>query len=321
MENEVKKEKNLPLVSVIVPCYNHEKYVEQTIESIVNQTYKNIELIVIDDGSKDKSPEILQKLSQKYDFYFERQENIGLPATLNKMIKMAKGKYISLIASDDIKTLDKIDILVKEFEELPDDYAVVCGNVKFIDDEGRATFWENNKNKFYDFVKYRTSSREDFNIATEFGSYKSLFAGNYIPAMGTLIRIDKIMKVGMYDEDISVEDWNMWLKLSKRYKMKYVDEIVSFYRWHETNSMKVMNIRLAMDITKIFEREKAYCIENGLFSLWKQHYYESILFLNKNGKRLLFWKKVFTNNLILNLLRHVNQKINKLYHTLLKEQA
>ena len=78
-----------PLVSVIVPCYNHEKYVEKTIESIVNQTYKNIELIVIDDGSKDNSTIILEKLSRQYNFYYEHQHNIGLPATLNKMIKMA----------------------------------------------------------------------------------------------------------------------------------------------------------------------------------------------------------------------------------------
>lgn len=303
-------ERERPLVSVIVPSYNHERYVEQTIHSILNQTYENIELIVIDDGSIDKSPKILLELSGKYNFYYERQENIGLPATLNKMIRMAKGKYISLIASDDINTLEKMDLLVTEFEQLTDDYAVVCGNVKFIDDEGKTTFLVKNERKYFDFVRFRTTDRMDFSLTTEFGSFESLLIGNYIPVMGTLIRRNVIIEMGLFDEDITIEDWSMWFKLSKKYKMKHIDEIVSLYRWHETNSMKVMNKTLAMDAIKLLEREKLYCAGNGLSSSWKKQYYDSIVFLYKNNKKALFLGKVISNNLLLNLLKHVFQKID-----------
>lgn len=89
--NEISKK---PLVSVVISSYNHEPYIEQTIESIVNQTYSNIEIIVFDDGSTDNSPVILDKLSKKYNFYFERQKNIGLSATLNKGLYLSKGKYL-----------------------------------------------------------------------------------------------------------------------------------------------------------------------------------------------------------------------------------
>src|ERR1700749_4411087 len=91
-----------PLVTVVIACYNHEKYIRQSIESVINQTYKNISFYVIDDGSKDKSFEIIEELSKKYGFVAIRQENKGLCATINYSIKeYARGKYISFLASDD----------------------------------------------------------------------------------------------------------------------------------------------------------------------------------------------------------------------------
>ena len=99
-----------PMVTVLVPAYNHEKYVEQTILSIVNQTYQDFELIVIDDGSSDQTPEILERLSQEHGFYFERQENMGVTKTLNKIISKAKGQYIVGCASDDAMPRNRLEI-------------------------------------------------------------------------------------------------------------------------------------------------------------------------------------------------------------------
>ena len=108
---------NQPLVSAIVPCYNHEKFVVQAIDSILKQTYKNIELLVIDDGSKDSSPKLLQQLSEQHQFYFEQQKNSGIHATLNKMISMSRGKYIAILASDDVWCLDRIEKQVAYMEQ------------------------------------------------------------------------------------------------------------------------------------------------------------------------------------------------------------
>ncbi len=310
MENEM----NEPLVSVIVPCYNHEKYVEQTIKSIVNQTYKNIELIVIDDGSKDKSPEILKELSKKYNFYYEYQQNIGLPATLNKMIKMAKGKYISLIASDDVKTLDKIEVLVKEFEELSDDYAVVCGDAKFIDDNGKEICLEVNGQECSSFLDSRSCMRSDFDYKNNFGEYVTLLQANYIPAMSTLIKKEALYKVGLYEENISIEDWNMWLKLARTYKMKHIDRVVSFYRWHENNSIKTMLDKLMFDALKIFEREQDFCYLNGQGKLWEQRYYGGILDLFLLKKYSLFCRSISKNN-VLNFSKFCSKKIIRRFYT------
>ena len=279
---------NQPLVSVIVPCYNHEKYVEQTIESIVNQTYKNIELIVIDDGSKDSSPEILEKLSKKYNFYFERQENMGLPATLNKMIKMAQGEYISLIASDDVKTLDKIEILVNEFIQLSDEYAVVFGEAKIIDDNGIEKCVNYDNEVVCEFIKQQLLKRPEIDFKKNFGSYNTLLIDNYLPAMTTLIRKKVIIEAGYYDEDISIEDWSMWLKIARKYKFKYVDSIVAYYRLHDSNSIYTMSEKLNMDKLRVYAREKQFCFDHNLATLWERLYYSKFIDMLLEKKYMSF---------------------------------
>ena len=108
---------NMPLVSIIVPSYNHARYVTQCIDSIMQQTYKNFELIVIDDGSKDNSKEVLTTLQAKYKFTLVFQDNHGVAYTLNRGIKeFAKGKYLTFCASDDYWTLDKLQKQVQFME-------------------------------------------------------------------------------------------------------------------------------------------------------------------------------------------------------------
>ena len=299
--------KILPLVSVIVPCYNHEKYVEQTIESIVNQTYKNIEFIIIDDGSKDNSPTIIKRLSKKYGFYFEEQENMGLSATLNKMIKMSKGKYIADIASDDICTLDKIEILVNEFEKLDDDYAVVCGNARFIDDQGKILVREKNNTNFNSFVEYAIDGINNFDLKKDFGNYDTFIVNNYIPSIATLIKKDALLDVGLYDEEFSLEDWSMWFKLAKKYKFYYIDSIVVKYRIHDKNSLKTMSKKLEEDFFEILKGEKSFCYANGYGDMWDRRYYRMILGMLKKGRI-----KDFYNNFNINEIgKLINAAISK----------
>lgn len=87
-----------PLVTVIIASYNHARYIEASIMSVINQTYKNIELLVIDDGSKDDSPALLKRLQQQHGFYLRLQANQGLARTLNDAIAQAKGDLIVPLA-------------------------------------------------------------------------------------------------------------------------------------------------------------------------------------------------------------------------------
>ena len=116
----MKIEKN-PLVSVVIPCFNHENFVQQTIQSVIDQDYKNIELIIIDDGSKDSSVEKIKSLVSvcvnRFDkFYFIHRINKGLCETLNEAIEICSGEYLCCIASDDIILNDKISYQVKYLE-------------------------------------------------------------------------------------------------------------------------------------------------------------------------------------------------------------
>ena len=263
-----KDKKNNPLVSVIIPSYNHEKYIEETILSVVNQSYTNIELIVIDDGSIDESPNIIEKLSKQYRFFYERHNNIGLPKTLNKAIKYAKGEYVSICASDDIFFPDKIEVLMKQLIELDESYCMVCGDAMFIGNQGEDIEKVQNDKLFKTFIDYYSYGFKEFNLKKEFGQYKTFLLCNYIPAMSVVIRKQNLYDVGLFDENIILEDWNMWLKLSKNWKFKYIDSVVAKYRLHNTNSISTLMDKINIALLNIIKKEKKYCYKNDLKLLW-----------------------------------------------------
>ena len=126
-----------PLVSVVIPAYNHENYVEETIKSIMNQTYRNIELMVVDDGSKDTTWQKIKELETECknrftNVCFETKKNEGTCETLNRLISLANGEFIYFIASDDVAKPQAIE---KELNFLTknDDYVLAVGNNEFID--------------------------------------------------------------------------------------------------------------------------------------------------------------------------------------------
>lgn len=130
-----------PLVSVAIPCYNHEKFVQQAIQSVIDQDYKNIELLIIDDGSKDSSIQKIKDMIPSCEkrfvrFDFKTRENKGLSETLNEIVSMSNGIYFSVLASDDIIKSDKISSLVEALESSGERCCVAFGDASFINDSG-----------------------------------------------------------------------------------------------------------------------------------------------------------------------------------------
>ncbi len=126
-----------PKVSVIIPVYNSEKFINKCVDSVLEQSFQDYEIILINDGSKDNSKEILDGYKEKYPEKITviHQENMGVSKTRNNAIKMAKGKYIMFIDNDDFLDKDYIEIFVKEIEK--DDYDVVLGGYRRPNEEGK----------------------------------------------------------------------------------------------------------------------------------------------------------------------------------------
>ena len=254
-----------PLVSVVIPAYNHEKYIQDTIKSIINQTYENIELIILDDGSRDltsqKMSEIKPDCIKRFKrVYFQSKENEGISATLNKLTELSEGKYILTIASDDLAKPELVEKEVSFMENNPS-YALITCNDEIIDSEGRLCYWDKKRNIVYDKkkAKYLTfadflqkTSKVNFN-SNEFGTYKTLYLGNYVPN-GWMVRKDVFDKIGKYTKAAPSEDSWLMLQVSKYWKLKYLDEILFSYRWHENNTVKDNNVMSDVGIkTRTYE--------------------------------------------------------------------
>lgn len=239
--------KDFPLVSVLIPAYNHENYIQETIESIINQTYPNIELIILDDGSKDKTWEKITELKPKcknrfVKSHFETKQNEGTCMTLNKLLKLSSGEFVYIIASDDLTKPQAIEKEVKFLQNNPD-YALAVGDNEYVDSMGKQifrtqkAFTSNIKNAKYKTVKEFFSSKLkiDF-LSDDFGSYKTLYKENYIPN-GYLIRKNIFETIGNFTKNAPLEDFWLMLQISKYKKMKYIDEILFSYRIHDTNTI------------------------------------------------------------------------------------
>lgn len=240
---------NLPLVSVIIPAYNHENYVQDCINSIIAQTHDNIELIILDDGSKDNTWHQIQELKGCCEkrfarVHFETKENEGTCKTLNKLIALAKGEFIYLIASDDQAKPQAIE---KELLFLKNnlDYVLVVGDNELIDDSSKRIGWDiDQKSVELSEAYYRSfgqalqagNSNIDFS-SSEFGLYETLVVNNYIPN-GYLIRKSALDQIENFTPEPLLEDWWLHLQLSKIGKYKYLNEILFSYRWHDTNTAK-----------------------------------------------------------------------------------
>lgn len=216
-----------PLVSVFIPSFNHANYIDKTIASVIGQTYSQIELIVIDDGSTDNSIDVIGPLAQKHGFHFESQKNIGLAKTLNRGLDIAQGKYFCMIGSDDIMLADKTEKQVAFMEDNPE-VTVTFGNTLDIDSQGK-------------LLKVRREFIPQRDV-----TFDEMFFGKMPPASSAMSKLSVLKKEGGYDPSIPLEDTYMWLKLSSRgYQLVHLNDVLIYYRKHDDNTYK--NIAYMMD--------------------------------------------------------------------------
>lgn len=206
---------NDPLVTVLMSVYNGEKYLSEAIESILNQTYKNFEFLIIDDGSTDSSKKIVKSYNDSRIKLIENEENIGLTRSLNKGIELSKGKYIARMDADDISFPERLEKQV-DFMENHEDVAV-CGSwFRVIDDKGNL------------LSEVKTQINHEF-------LFFELFFKNPMGHATTIMRKSVIEHIGRYDPDyVRTQDYDLWFRIIESgYKIHNIDRILIYYRKHE----------------------------------------------------------------------------------------
>ena len=212
---------NLPLISVIIPCYNHAKYVDRAVMSVYAQNFQKIQLIVIDDGSSDTSVQVLEGLRDRLGFTLLTQQNQGVCKSLNRAIKEAAvGEYIALLASDDFWHPDKLRLQFDALKANPDSSFCFSQAFEFTD--------ENNLTIGKLFPK-RCLSGQVLN---------SVFIRQHVPA-GTMVFSRQLYdQLGGFDENLKEEDWDFVIRSAAATSFCSVEKPLLYYRSHVTNTMK-----------------------------------------------------------------------------------
>lgn len=228
------------LVSIIVPVYNHEKFVVDCINSIINQVYENIELIIINDGSKDSSSEKVKSMSEACEKRFKRfifidKPNEGLCKTINRGVRESKGEYITLIASDDMMLEDKIQTQVEFL--LNNDINAVLSNAYILNNNN------GHMDLFYEQIpKWTSMSRYEL-------FEQLLLHGNCLNPTG-MYKKEVFTNIGLFDENLNFEDWDFYLRLSYNYNIGYIDKPLFIYRRHGDNTSGVKNLLFMLEGNK-----------------------------------------------------------------------
>ncbi|NWB30957.1 glycosyltransferase [Pseudomonas gingeri] len=257
-----------PLVTVIIASYNHAPYIEQSILSVLNQTYPNIELLVVDDGSTDDSAERIRRLQAEHGFDFQVQKNQGLTNTLNGAIARSQGSLIAPFGSDDIMLPERIAVQVAYMEGKPE-VGICAGNIELIDSEGNL-FPEKRQRRD---VPFRRLDFDDMFLERK----------PYPPAPTLLIRREALEKVGGFDPKIRLEDLLIELKITHAgYFIDGLGVVMARYRKHATNSYK--NHRFMIDNIL---RSYALFSEHPLYEAVRYKFLNSMFLKTSNRDRKL----------------------------------
>lgn len=208
-----------PFFSVIIPAYNKGDLVRKTLASALDQTFKDYEVIVVDDGSTDNTADIVKEFTDPRVIY-HYQPNSGLPAAArNKGIALSKGRCIAFLDADDIWYPDKLKVCYEAFNQHPD-MDLVCHNELIRDISG----------KFIRNVSYGPYTSDMFR--------RLLFIGNCLSPSAVAVKREALVDGFIFREYanfFAAEDYDLWLRLSRKYKLYFIPEILGEYLLHDKN--------------------------------------------------------------------------------------
>lgn len=255
-----------PLVSVIMPVYNSEKFLDEAIESILKQTYRNLEIIIVDDGAKDHSLAIIEKYAQRDNrIKYWTKENEGVAKTLNDCIGKANGKYWIRMDADDISYPERIRVQVNYMENHPD--VTICGS-----------YAKENGKRLIKTV-----------VDSESIKWYSFFWCPFIHPT-VIMRAEMMKKQGLlYDNSQLAEDYELWLRSIDKVICGNIPKPLLYYRVHSSNvsSDNVAARKKADHILK-----KKYCEERGISYDIADHFFSDQLDEDEIQKRERIVKQI-----------------------------
>jgi glycosyltransferase involved in cell wall biosynthesis len=218
--------KDNPLVSVIIPCYNRETFIADAIDSALAQTYQNLEIIVVNDGSTDGTENVINGyLANPRVRYIKHEKNRGIPAARNTAIRQARGDYVAFLDSDDMWLPKKIESQLEVFSrDVAGDVGLVWSNAFFRDNQGNTE-------------TVGASVPPDIGSLPRDTLLRRLFLHNFITAQTVMVRRTCFDKVGLLDEHLKggADDFDFWLRLAPYFRFEYVSIPLVVARLHDGN--------------------------------------------------------------------------------------
>lgn len=211
---------NNPLVTIVCLCYNHGKFIVEALDAVLDQTYPNIELIIVDDCSTDNSVEVIEGWRKKHPGipFLSNKKNLGNTRSFNQALKLAKGDYIIDLAADDLLVENCVELQLQKFQtSLYPDLGIVYGNIELVDEDNKhiAYFFGVDENK------KRIKPEPTGNI------YIGLLnLENNVCSVSSMVKREVYERFNGYDENLAYEDYDLWIKASRVYNFDFIDAIL-----------------------------------------------------------------------------------------------
>jgi glycosyltransferase involved in cell wall biosynthesis len=220
-----------PIVSIIIPAYNREKFLTETIESVLNQRYSPIELIVLDDGSTDNTIELLKSFEK--NLIWDHHKNIGEASTVNKGLKMASGEILSVLSSDDILYENAVEEIVRFMIDNPN-ISVVYPDWNKIDKESRVI--QKNETVEYDFLK--------------------MIKWNYcFPGPGTFFKSEVFFDTKGRDKAfVFLSDYDFWIRAGLNHNFARISKVLAGFREHTSSASSSGSPKRAEEHIRVMEK-------------------------------------------------------------------
>jgi len=253
-----------PLVSVRIAAFNHEHYINQCLQSVLEDSYPNKELLIINDGSTDRTDEKIREWIENYKdrirIEYESRPHRGIAVTLNELISKCRGKYIVGLGSDDFFLPEGIQARVDYLEKTLDKLAVFA-DCWVVDKNGNSLF-ESGLTDLYDadISRFRTPQ----------GLRREIVGRWSVPGPVLMTRRDIYSQLGYYDPDLEVEDWDFYLRMVSKDVLGFLNTRVSAYRIHDTNTSRKKVASVNKELLKA-----------ALKNFWRFHGTEQLLLVKR----------------------------------------